>query len=125
MLVGIKFDPFVMGAMIILVGIVIFMTAFVGQQVYYISQNLTQVELDKIDEWKELNPGKKYVHMYNKGILQNWKEFCCPPLAEKHPPAPLIEVPELPKKGKGAAIQNAPTAAEKAQNRRERRKRTK
>lgn len=111
-----------MGAMIILVGIVIFMTGFVGQQAYYISRNVTQVELDKIDDWKEQNPGKKYVHKYNRGIVQNWKEFWCPPVAKKHPPAELWDVPEAQTVSKGAAPQKAQTAAKTAQNRNRRKK---
>ena len=43
------------------------MTLFLQQQLYCISTNITQVELDKIveTEWQAQKSTKKYVHFYD------------------------------------------------------------
>jgi hypothetical protein len=63
---------------------------FILQQFWYISKNLTQIELEKIDtlreKWKEEKVTQKYVHVYNRGFVQNWKEFLFPPVILAHEP---------------------------------------
>jgi hypothetical protein len=63
---------------------------FIIQQCWYISKNQTQIELDKIDalkeKWEEAKENRTYVHTYDRGFVQNWREFLFPPVIEEHEP---------------------------------------
>jgi palmitoyltransferase len=94
----IRIQPFVAGIFLLLAGVVLFMTGFVFQQLYYTARNITQVEMDRIDGWRrkeeaEGRPNAVYVHRYDRGIWANLKEDCFPPRAARHPPVPLCEKP--------------------------------
>lgn len=82
-------NPLVLGELIMLTGIAVSMSFFLIQQIYYISRNITQVELDKIEMWKEYNSDKKYVHFYSNGFFENWKEVLFPPKIAKHAPVTM------------------------------------
>jgi hypothetical protein len=66
----------------VLAVVAVTLVAFTAQQMYYISLNRTQVELDKIEiveeKWKLQGVSRKYVHAYSHGLLQNWREFLFP-----------------------------------------------
>ena len=70
--------------------IAVTLIVFIGQQMYYVTVNKTQVELDKIeavmDAKEKLGDKTPYVHFYDHGIIENWKEFLFPPKIEKHKP---------------------------------------
>jgi hypothetical protein len=91
--VCIQFDPFVAGIFFVLAGVVLFMTGFIGQQLWYTAKNVTQIEIDRIEEWHEENPGAVYVHQYDRGFVQNLREDWFPPKAAKHAPVPLCKPP--------------------------------
>jgi hypothetical protein len=98
MQINIKLDPFVSGIFFVLSGIVVFMTGFLVQQGWTTAGNVTQIEMEKIAEWKEEQEaaGRKdavYVHAYDKGFLRNWMEDVWPPTAKKHAPVPLCDPP--------------------------------
>ena len=66
---------------------------FILQQIYYISKNLTQIELDKYEEveytFKIKGINKPISNFYNKGLINNWKEFLFPPKIHLHEPFKL------------------------------------
>jgi hypothetical protein len=71
--------------------VLITLIIFVIQQAWFISVNKTQVELEKIDSvrtaWKEAGvKDYKYVHFYNRGLIENWKEFMFPPKPRNQTP---------------------------------------
>jgi palmitoyltransferase len=77
-------EQFLVSANVFVLGVIdATLVVFVLQQSYYVSKNLTQVELTKIEEVERTVPN--YAHAYDKGFLQNWKEFLCPPKIVKHP----------------------------------------
>lgn len=92
-IISLQMQPAVAGIFIILAGIAISMTFFLAQQIYYVSKNITQVELDKIDAVKEERAARhiteKYVHFYDNGFVQNWKEVLFPPKVAKHAPVTM------------------------------------
>jgi hypothetical protein len=118
--VSIQFDFRVAGIFFVLAGVILFMAGFIVQQMRYTGKNVTQIEIDRIEEWSEANPGAVYIHQYNKGFVQNWKEELFPPKAEKHPPVPLCtppstqrKVPEVKHNQKEAAPKKRSTPAKK------------
>lgn len=88
--VCIKVNPWVLATAIILGIMTIALICFVLQQAYYISINKTQVELDKYDdvnyEREQRGIKETYKNPYNKGFIQNWKEFIFPPTPELREP---------------------------------------
>lgn len=57
---------------------------------YRLARNVTQVEMEKIAEWEQgRESNKKFVHAYDRGFLQNWKECVFSPTAARHPPLEL------------------------------------
>lgn len=93
MIIGIillKTDAVLLGTTFVLAVIIVTLIFFVVQQLHYIGRNETQIELEKIDYIKELreeeNDKTPYVHFYNHGFKQNFKEFLFPPKIEKHEP---------------------------------------
>lgn len=82
--------PFVLGIFVILVVIAAALLMFLFQQMYYVSINKTQIELDKIDKvkYKRKQEGVNipYEHFYDHGFVQNWKEFLFPEKVEEHDP---------------------------------------
>lgn len=82
--------PFVLGIFVMLVVIAAALMMFLVQQIYYISVNKTQIELDKIDKVKQQRKlagyNVPYNHFYNHGFIQNWKEFLFPGKVEEHEP---------------------------------------
>jgi hypothetical protein len=75
--------------------VAITLAAFTGQQMYYISRNRTQVELDKIEtieeQWEVDGIKKKYVHAYDHGLLRNWVEFLFPERMQLREPKDYTE----------------------------------
>ena len=85
-----KFQLWNSAAIILFVVIIITLVVFILQQMYYISINKTQIELDKYESLaykrKEANNNTPIVNHYNKGFIQNWKEFLFPtPVAKSKP----------------------------------------
>lgn len=82
--------PFVLGIFVMLVVIDAALLMFLVQQLYYVSVNKTQIELDKIDKVKQQRKmagyNVPYQHFYNHGFFQNWKEFLFPKKVEEHEP---------------------------------------
>jgi hypothetical protein len=97
-LIALKLDYFVFMMMILLVGVTAALMFFVVQQMWLVAGNVTQLEMDKIAEWKkkQTEAGKSdvYVHAYDRGFLRNWLEMVFPPAIAKHPPVPEVEVAE-------------------------------
>jgi hypothetical protein len=83
-------DPLIFASTCIQIVVAITLVFFLGQQIYFCSKNQTQIELDKIQEAKiaKARRGDKsrYVHAYDRGVLENWKELLWPKTAEKHTP---------------------------------------
>jgi hypothetical protein len=96
-LIAVRLDRFIFSSMVLLWGISISLVFFVGQQMWIISGNVTQLEMDKIGDWKKKQEitGKnaEYVHAYDHGFWRNWKECLWPKRMEKHAPVQLCEVP--------------------------------
>ena len=88
MIITFRSCPFVVAMFIFLVVIILVLLIFVGQQLYYVSVNITQVELDKIDRIKQerLQKGDRtpFVNFYDKGFIQNWKHFLFPSRKAQH-----------------------------------------
>lgn len=59
---------------------------FTLQQMYYISKNITQIELDKYEYASSENDKGPISNYYDKGLLKNWIEFIFPPKIAKHEP---------------------------------------
>ena len=57
---------------------------FLIQQIYFISKNMTQIEVAKFNYLKK--QGKKLINKYNKGFIENWKEFLFPKIIKEHEP---------------------------------------
>jgi hypothetical protein len=124
-LVVVKLQPVAVGLFLLLAGVVAFMTGFVLQQLYYTARNITQVEIDKIEDWRyreqsEGRPHAVYVHAYNRGVLANLREDWFPPVAAKHAPVPLHEPPPPPPEGwqQGNAEGRTPRKAKARKQRR-------
>ena len=85
-LILVRAEPLTFSASILLIVIVIALLIFIGQQLYYVSKNITQIELDKYDtlkdKMKESGSDQKIINYYNKGIVENWKEFLFPSKVE-------------------------------------------
>ena len=63
---------------------------FIMQQTYLISNNILQIEQEKYDDLTEKrkktgNP-TPVMNFYDKGFIQNWKEFLFPPKVPLHEP---------------------------------------
>ena len=97
-IITIQNEPFVVGIAIVLTGIAVALTIFLAQQMYYVSKNITQIELDKIElvqEEREMRGDKtKYVHFYDNGFVQNWKDVLFPPKIAKHAPVTMADFDE-------------------------------
>jgi hypothetical protein len=90
---------------------------FLLQQCYFVSKNITQIELEKIDQvkekWKKECVKKTYVHAYSKGFVQNWIDFFWPPVVKKQKPRDYRrEIAEYNKKAKQQADQEKKAKAE-------------
>jgi uncharacterized membrane protein YraQ (UPF0718 family) len=89
-LILVKFDPVLLCFCLVLAIVAGTLIGFILQQMWYVSVNKTQIELEKIDalkeEWKKAGINKKYVHAYGHGFIQNWKEFLFPGKAKLHEP---------------------------------------
>lgn len=48
------------------------------QHIYHISVNVTHIEAAKIKAWKATH-AEPYVHKYDRGLVENWKEILFPP----------------------------------------------
>lgn len=74
----------------ILSAIAVVLVFFVAQVCYYISINITQIEIEKYDAVKEYRKeiGNKVPvrNAYSKGFVGNWKAFLFPPKVQKHQP---------------------------------------
>ncbi|KAH0790085.1 DHHC zinc finger domain containing protein [Histomonas meleagridis] len=83
-------DLFTAANFVILSVIVVVLTFFVGQVCYFISINVTQIEIDKYEAVKEYRAkigNKEPVrNFYSKGFIGNWKSFWFPPKIVKHQP---------------------------------------
>ena len=90
MMILFRTDLAILATTFVLLVIVVTLVIFIFQQMYFISCNKTQIELDKIDDYKEFMSERgdtsPYVHFYDHGFLANWKEFLFPPKIEKHKP---------------------------------------
>jgi hypothetical protein len=79
-----------MGFCLVLAIVAATLLAFLFQQMWYVSVNKTQVELEKIDamkaKWKKEGVTRKYVHHYGHGFVQNWQEFLFPEVMAKQTP---------------------------------------
>ena len=86
-IITLKLQKFNAACIVLFAVIIITLLVFIAQQLYYISINKTQIELDKYEyeeERRRKNGNKKSVtNFYNKGIIQNWKEFLFPTPVEK------------------------------------------
>lgn len=83
-------DIWVFGLFFVLTVIALTLSIFLIQQIYYVSKNITQIELDKYEDLQEElskeSPSKEVVNMYTKGFWGNWKAFLFPPKVEKRTP---------------------------------------
>jgi hypothetical protein len=89
--ITVKRSPWAVITWFLLLVVALTLWVFLAQQMYYVSKNVTQIELDKIDDleekWRKAKANKKvYVHAYNKGFVENWKAFLFPPVVKKHEP---------------------------------------
>jgi hypothetical protein len=77
-----KVDGGLMASCFVLTIVAATLFGFLLQQMWFVSVNKTQVELDKIDalraSWKKEGITRKYVHAYGHGLVQNWMEFLFP-----------------------------------------------
>lgn len=83
-----RLDKWSFGTMILLAVVIITLLFFIIQQMYYISQNKTQIELDKyeVEAERRKKEGDKspIINIYDKGIIGNWAEFLFPPKVKTH-----------------------------------------
>jgi hypothetical protein len=86
----VTYDAQLFGFTFVLLIVAVTLMCFLAQQVWYVSVNRTQVELDKIDdledEWEAEGKVRTYVHAYDHGLLKNWKAFLFPQGKRRHPP---------------------------------------
>lgn len=82
--------PFVVANFLILTIIAGALMLFLCQQIYFVSINKTQVELDKYEALayhrKKMGNTEPIKNFYNHGIIENWKEFLFPTRVEEHEP---------------------------------------
>jgi palmitoyltransferase len=104
--VAIQLEPRVAGIGFVLVGVVAFMTGFLAQQIWYAGRNVTQVEIDRIEEWREQQQAAglpaEYIHVYDRGLVRNWIEEWWPPTADRHPPVQPWQPPREEAGGRAA-----------------------
>jgi uncharacterized protein (DUF58 family) len=85
-----RFDLILMGFCLVLAMVAVTLLAFLLQQMWFVSVNKTQVELEKIDavkkRWQKEGVVRKYVHAYGHGFVQNWKEVLFPVDVRKDAP---------------------------------------
>jgi hypothetical protein len=88
--ITVRRTPYAVIMSIVLAVVAITLWFFLAQQAYFVSKNLTQIELEKIDDlkekWKKDGVTKKYVHAYSKGFVGNWKALLFPPVVKTHAP---------------------------------------
>jgi hypothetical protein len=111
-----KFDLILMGFCLVLAIVAVTLFGFLLQQMWFVSVNKTQVELEKIDavkaQWKKDGVDRKYVHAYGHGIVQNWKEFLFPSPARRR--APRNYTAELEAQEKKVTRDEKPTETRRA-----------
>lgn len=84
-------QPLNTSCIILFLIIIVMLIAFIIQQLYYISQNMTTIEITKYDKIeKEIREKRKdnklYVkNIYDKGLISNWMEFLFPTRVPKGP----------------------------------------
>ncbi|OHT02120.1 hypothetical protein TRFO_07326 [Tritrichomonas foetus] len=87
-LILLRAAPLVVSIFILLFVIAIALIFFLAQQMYFVSINKTQVELEKYDYLTELRREKgdytPVVNIYDKGIIGNWKELLFPTRKAEH-----------------------------------------
>lgn len=93
-LILMRSDPFVVADTLLLVVVALSLIFFFCQQCYFISINVTQIELDKYDYVKEMRKragnNTPVANFYNKGFVENWKHFLFPEKPKEHEPIDLI-----------------------------------
>lgn len=83
-------EPMAFSAFVVLAVIAVVLLIFLGQQCFYISHNILQIESEKyeylIQFRKEKGIEKPVVNYYDKGFIQNWKSVLFPPKVPLHQP---------------------------------------
>lgn len=111
-------DLWMLALFFVLTVIAFVLTMFLFQQLYYISKNITQIELDKYDMVKEEMIKNKIntpiINKYSKGFWGNWKAFIFPPKVEKHQPMEyFIENKTIKSRPKGQNLKVKPSEKKK------------
>ena len=85
-----KYDSMCFGSFISLFVITIVIFLFILKAIRLISTNRTTIE----DNMLDYDSDKNYNNIYNKGLIQNWKECLFPPKIETHDKVSREEFPE-------------------------------
>ena len=85
-----EWESMALSAFVVLAVITVILLIFLGQQCFYISHNILQIEQEKyeflIQFRKEKGIDKPVYNYYDKGFIQNWKSVFFPPKVPLHEP---------------------------------------